>query len=121
MFPGLLDQTPVDLGFEPELQFYSFRHLRAKPDPFLYQLASKALAKRGIRAEKVLYVGNDMLNDVRAAATVGFRTALFAGDRRSLRWRTGDPRLGGSQPDVVLTDLESISKCISLSFHTPTD
>jgi putative hydrolase of the HAD superfamily len=121
MFPGLLDQEPVDLGFEPELQFFSFRHLRAKPDPFLYQLASKALAKRGILAEKVLYIGNDMLNDVWAAATVGFRTALFAGDRRSLRWRAGDPRLGSSQPDIVLTDLKSLGMCISSSFSTPAD
>lgn len=113
MFPGLLDQTPEDLGFDPDLQFYSFRHLRAKPDPFLYQLASKALAKRAILAEKVLYIGNDMLNDIQAAASVGFRTALFAGDRRSLRWRRGDPRVGNLQPDVVLTDLRSLDACIS--------
>ena len=113
MFPGLLDCTLEDLGFEPDLQFFSFRHLRAKPDQFLYQLASNALAKRGILAEKVLYIGNDMLNDVRGAANVGFRTALFAGDQRSLRWRTGDPQVADLQPDVVLTDLESLSDCIS--------
>lgn len=109
MFSGLLDRTLAELGFDSDLQFYSFHHLRAKPDPFLYQLASKALVKRGILAEKVLYVGNDMLNDVQAAASVGFRTALYAGDRRSLRWRAGDPRVGESQPDVVLTDLRSLS------------
>ncbi len=113
MFSGLVDRTLADLGFDSDLQFYSFHHLRAKPDPFLYQLASKALAKRGILAEKVLYVGNDMLNDVQAAASVGFRTALYAGDRRSLRWRAGEPRVGESQPDVVLTDLRSLSVCIS--------
>lgn len=113
MFPGLLNLTLEDLGFEPDLQFFSFRHLQAKPDQFLYQLASKALAKRGILAEKVLYVGNDMLNDVRGAANVGFRTALFAGDQRSLRWRTGDPQVADLQPDVVLTDLESLSDCVS--------
>jgi len=113
MFPGLLGRTLADLGFDPELQFYSFRHLRAKPDPFLYELALKALAKRGILAEKVLYIGNDMLNDIRAAASVGFHTALFAGDRRSLRWRSGDPRVGSLRPDVVMTDLRSLGVCIS--------
>ncbi|MBL7042997.1 MAG: HAD family hydrolase [Pirellulaceae bacterium] len=121
MFPGLLGQTVDDLGFVPELQYYSFRHHRAKPDMFLYELASKALAKRGILAEKVIYVGNDMLNDVQAARSVGFRTALFAGDRRSLRWRTGDPRVQGVQPDVVLTDLESLGKCISSTIPSPAD
>jgi len=121
MFPGLLGQATDDLGFVPELQYYSFHHQRAKPDMFLYELASKALAKRGILAEKVIYVGNDMLNDVQAARSVGFRTALFAGDRRSLRWRTGDPRVQGLRPDVVLTDLESLCKCISSSLPSPAD
>ena len=36
------------------------------------------LAEEGIAAREVLYVGNDMLNDVAAASAVGFRTALFA-------------------------------------------
>jgi putative hydrolase of the HAD superfamily len=121
MFPGLLGQTVDDLGFDPELQFYSFRHHRAKPDTFLFELASKALASKGVLAEKVIYVGNDMLNDIQAARSVGFRTALFAGDQRSLRWRTGDPRVRGCEPDVVLTDLESLSKCICTSRSCPTD
>jgi putative hydrolase of the HAD superfamily len=115
MFLGLLGATPEGLGFDPEMQFYSFRHLRAKPGTFLFELAVKALAKCGVAAEKVIYIGNDMLNDVQAAQNVGFRTALFAGDRRSLRWRTDDDRVQGVTPDVVLTDLKSLAACLPAS------
>jgi len=48
-------------------------------------------------------VGNDRLNDIAAAARLGMRTALFAGDARSLRWRRGDPRCAGVVPDLIVT------------------
>jgi len=121
MFRGLLGATPEVMGFDPEMQFYSFRHLRAKPGTFLFELAARALAKRGVAAEKVIYVGNDMLNDIQAAQEVGFRTALFAGDRRSLRWRTGDDRVQDVAPDLVLTDLKSFATCIPAFPGPPTD
>lgn len=113
MFAGLLGQTPEQAGFDPDLQVYSYHYRRAKPDPFLYQLAAHALAKRGLAAREILYIGNDMLNDIQPARAVGFRTGLFAGDARSLRWREGDRRVSGVRPDVVLTELSSIARCIS--------
>jgi putative hydrolase of the HAD superfamily len=57
----------------------------------------------------VLYVGNDLLNDVLPASKIGFRTALFAGDRRSLRWRENDSRTSGVTPDVVITRLADLN------------
>jgi putative hydrolase of the HAD superfamily len=121
MFRGLLGATPEGMGFDPQMQFYSFHHLRAKPGKFLFELAAKALAKCGLAVEKVIYIGNDMLNDVRGAQRVGFRTALFAGDRRSLRWRTGDDQVQGVTPDLVLTDLVSLAACVPASTGPPTD
>ncbi len=112
MFRGLLGRSPEELGFDPELQFYSYRYRQAKPGIFLYRLAEDALAKRGLSAQNILYVGNDMLNDVCAAAKVGFRTALYAGDRRSLRLRSGDERVQGIRPDLVLRDLQTLASCI---------
>ena len=61
----------------------------------IYTNRRRACRQRGFPAERVLFVGNDMLNDVAAAAAVGLRTALFAGDQRSLRLREKDPRPGG--------------------------
>jgi putative hydrolase of the HAD superfamily len=60
----------------------------------------------------VLHVGNDVLNDVLPAAAIGFRTALFAGDRRSLRRRDGDPRVASITPDIVLIHLRDLLSCV---------
>ena len=49
-----------------------------------------------------------MLNDIAAAETVGFQTALFAGDQRSLRWRRDDMRVQGITPKTVVTQLSQL-------------
>lgn len=90
----------------------SFATGYAKPSQFLYEQARQQLANDSIGPEQVLYVGNDMLKDIMPAAKVGFRTALFAGDSRSLRLREGDERVAGVQPDVVLTDLAQLNQCL---------
>ena len=100
------------LGFDPALQFYSYQHGWGKPSRRLFEMAVGELADRGIEPREVVYVGNDMLNDVLAASEVGFHTALFAGDARSLRRREGDPRLEDTVPDLVLTELGQLVECI---------
>jgi putative hydrolase of the HAD superfamily len=111
-FPALVERTLDDLGCEPDLQFYSYQHARAKPSLALYQLAMAALQRRGISPGRVLYVGNDIRNDIGPAARCGFRTALFAGDARSLRRREGDPQCAGIVPDVVVRKLCDLVDCI---------
>jgi len=111
-FPALVERTLDGLGCEPDLQFYSYQHGRAKPSLALYRLAVAALQRRGIPPGRVLYVGNDMRNDIAPAARCGFRTALFAGDARSLRRREGDSQCAGIVPDVVLTELSDLIHCI---------
>lgn len=110
-FPALVRQTLAELEFEQDLQFYSYQHGRAKPGSALYRLAAAALQGRGIPTERVLYVGNDMRNDIAPAARLGFRTALFAGDARSLRRREDDPLCAGVVPDLVVTDLIDLLHC----------
>jgi putative hydrolase of the HAD superfamily len=112
LLSDLMGAPLPDLGFEPELCWYSFEHRIAKPSAYLYQLAERALQERGVAPAETLYVGNDMLNDVFAASQVGFRTALFAGDARSLRRRDQDPRCAGATPDVILTELTQLLQCV---------
>ena len=99
-----LEQT----GFDPLVQYFSYVHGRAKPGFELYQLAASALQQRGIPPSQTLYVGNDMRNDMAPAAAVGFHTALFAGDQRSLRRRRDDAALRELRPDVTLTELKQL-------------
>ncbi len=103
-FQVLCGGLPEELGFSRELIFYSYRHKVAKPCRDLFRMAAAALENLGIKAENTLYAGNDMRNDIMPAAAEGFQTALFAGDRRSLRTRADDPGCRGVQPDLVLTD-----------------
>lgn len=114
LFEALLGQPAEKWGFQAELQHYSYRYGRAKPGLGLFQRAMSALADRSIAAGEVLYVGNDMLNDVFPATKLGLRTALFAGDARSLRLRE-EEQLEGIWPELVLTDLRQVMDCIIVS------
>lgn len=108
----LLDAESSDFAFNDRLMFYSYQFGRAKPGLHLFETAAAALNQQGIDPHEVLFIGNDMLNDIKPAGHVGFRTALFAGDARSLRWRKGDSRVAGVAPDVTITDLLQLIECV---------
>ncbi len=112
LFPALVKQSLEQLGFTAELCVWSYREGQGKPALDLYHKAGAGIAKAGIAAAETLFIGNDMLNDIWCAAQCGFRTALFAGDRRSLRRRENDDRCRELQPDLVLTDLRQIVSCV---------
>ena len=112
LFPAHLGDTLEGFGVDPDVRAWSWEHGRAKPGTFLYEHAAAALRGRGVEAEEVLYVGNDLLNDCTPAQAVGFRTALFAGDARSLRMREGDGRVKGTRPTVTVTDLRQLVDCL---------
>lgn len=108
LFPALIGKTIDDLGFDPHLRYYSYEHRHAKPSEHMYRLAAESLTSRGIEPAEVLYIGNDMRNDMLPAAAVGFRTVLFAGDARSLRLREEDPACAAFQPNAIVTHLSQI-------------
>ena len=108
LFNWFLDSSPEDRGFHPDLIFYSYKFGYAKPSIFMFNAAVEKLEKMGISAHSVLYIGNDMLNDIYPAKKAGFRTALFAGDARSLRLRENDPKCKDLSADIIITDLIQI-------------
>jgi putative hydrolase of the HAD superfamily len=110
LFDLFLGLNPEGLGFVPDLVFFSYRFGYAKPSRFLYDMAARQLHQRGISPDAVLYVGNDILNDISPAKAVGFKTALFAGDARSLRLRKDDRRCSHVTADLVITDLIQLLK-----------
>jgi putative hydrolase of the HAD superfamily len=104
----LLGHSLADCGFDRRLLFYSWLEGHAKPSPVMFARARSALRKMAIPAASVLYVGNDMRNDIVPAASVGFHTALFAGDQRSLRLRETDACCRNVTPDVIVSDLRQL-------------
>lgn len=105
MFEYFCGSLPQHLGFDPALLIWSYRMGRAKPSQRLFDSAGKTLSEFGVRPENTLFMGNDMLKDVYPAYTRGFQTALFAGDKQSLRLRKSDPRCRDLKPDMIVTDL----------------
>ncbi|HMP73381.1 MAG TPA: HAD family hydrolase [Kiritimatiellia bacterium] len=107
--------SPIEqLGINPDYCAWSYRHRVAKPSPRLFQIVLDALLRdHRIHPAQVLYLGNDMLNDVWTAHTAGCQTVLFAGDQRSLRLRENDPRCRDLQPHAVITRLDQLPPLLS--------
>ncbi|MEJ2658654.1 MAG: HAD family hydrolase [Desulfobacterales bacterium] len=112
LFNWFFDSNPEHLGFNPDLIFYSYKTGHAKPSPVMFETAARNLEHIKIPSRSVLYIGNDMLNDIFPAKKTGFKTALFAGDARSLRLREDHPECRNLSPDVVVTDLLQLLKYI---------
>ena len=110
LFEAFFGASLARIGFDPDLCFFSYQFKQAKPGDWLYEQLRDALAAREIDPGAVLYVGNDALKDIHPAATLGFRTALFAGDRRSYRPRPEMTAL--RPPDAVITELGQLSQIL---------
>ncbi|WP_035601237.1 HAD family hydrolase [Haloferula sp. BvORR071] len=101
-----LGASIMGLGIDPDLCQFSYLLRRAKPDLFVFETARDTLARRGISAAETLYVGNDVLKDIDPARSVGFRTALLAGDPQMLRLHGRN--LADSGANWLLNDLREI-------------
>lgn len=99
-------------GFEKDLSVFSYKLLRGKPDPSIYEELVEPLKQRGLTPQDVLYVGNDMLKDMYAASQVGFKTCFFAGDQRAYRLRENHEGASAMQPDYIITSLEQLKEIL---------
>ena len=109
----LFDSSLYELGFAADAISWSYLHNYAKPSSDLFSGVLKNLQKGGIAPEKVIYVGNDMLNDVSTASSLGLGTVLFAGDRRSLRLRKAENhQLQTCKPDAIITVLRDLLQIV---------
>jgi len=109
LFPALFNRSLEQFGFDPQLCIWSYEQLAAKPSPCLFNVVLQRLAKLyKLRPEQVLYIGNDMLNDIWTANAAGCGTVLFAGDQRSLRQRRDDKRCTELNADAIITELSQL-------------
>ncbi len=115
LLEALTDKTIQDLGIHNELLHWSFEEKMKKPGLEFYRRFHSKIKRVDsyIKAEQVLYVGNDMLKDIYPAAALGFRTALFAGDSRSLKWRKNHDKCKNLTPDLIITGLEQLTECVT--------
>jgi putative hydrolase of the HAD superfamily len=111
MFDALLGQSVGELGFLSDLCAWSYVQRCAKPSVRLYEPVKQRLADRGLKPHQVLYVGNDMRKDIWPAGQLGFKTALFAGDRRSLRLEVAELS-SQVRPTVTITQLNQLLEVV---------
>ena len=113
---ALAGQGSNGLPFAPDLCAWSWQSGHAKPSTEIFRpVHEKLVVERQITPAEILYVGNDMLKDIKPATELGWKTALFAGDRRSLRLRQQDPALHGVRPWSVITNLLQLLDLVASS------
>ena len=103
-FPGGFE----GFGFEKNICLFSYIEKRSKPDIFLFKKLSDSLSEHGILPAESVFIGNDMLKDIFPSASAGFKTVLFAGDKRSLRLRSDNPACSNLNPDVIVSKLTDL-------------
>jgi len=108
LFEWFLGASPPSLGFAPDLTIYSYQCGEAKPSGMLFNRCASRLKQMDLSPESIVYVGNDMLNDIVPAAKVGWQTVLFSGDQRSLRLRRDREECRSTHPNLVITDLRQL-------------
>jgi putative hydrolase of the HAD superfamily len=99
--------------FDPDLTFFSYEYLAAKPDKLLFRRLYDALYEFHILPEQAVFVGNDLTADIAAAQEAGMKTALFTGDDRSVYLHD---KAGEVIPDITFTGWAELSG--KLSFHS---
>lgn len=99
-----------ELGLDNRLLHWSFEEKMKKPDLEFYRrfLGKLTVAFPDPLPNEILYIGNDMLKDIWPAAKLGMKTGLYAGDKRSLKWRRNDDRCNNLEPDVIITSFRQL-------------
>lgn len=85
-----------------------------KPSKTLYQSLLQRCRENGIAAEEVLYVSSRLDQDLAVAKSLGLQTALYAGDKLSLRATKEEIANPKFRPDRLLTDLAQIGELLGL-------
>lgn len=111
---ALTGKKLAELGLNENLLHWSFEEKMKKPGLLFYENAWAKIKNElpGIKPEEVLYAGNDMLKDIWPASKLGIKTALFAGDQRSLKWRENDERCKNLIPDIIFTEFAQLKEVI---------
>jgi putative hydrolase of the HAD superfamily len=96
--------------FDPDLVFFSYQYMVAKPNPLLFQKLFDALYEYHILPNQTVFVGNDLALDIAPALEAGMRTALFTGDENA----TYVHELSGKVvPDICFDDWSELPQKIS--------
>jgi FMN phosphatase YigB (HAD superfamily) len=112
---SLAAQVPgirLDDVLDDNVRFLSCEMQGRKPSDRISRKVQAALQEQGFAPEEVLHIGNSVTRDLAPARRLGFRTALFAGDKASLQATPEQLKEPAGRPDVLLTDLSQLADVI---------
>ncbi len=105
---------PLGDLFQPDLIGLSCQVGVRKPSKTLFQAFQQRAGENGLAPDEVLYVSSRLDQDLAVAKAFGMSTALYAGDKLSLKAtkeEIANPKL---RPDRLLTDLAQIGELLKL-------
>jgi FMN phosphatase YigB (HAD superfamily) len=94
------------------LRVLSCDHKAKKPSDTLWQASIKALATQGVSPSETLHVGSSLTRDIGPAKKLGFKTALFAGDKTSLQATAEQLKDPLYRPDAMITELAQVAELL---------
>ena len=100
--------------FRPELLIQSFREGVRKPSMSLFAAAFRSLKSLGLAPADVLYVSSKVADDLAVAKSVGFHTAVYAGEKLGLSLTVDDLQNPDTCPDRLLTRLSQIRDVLGI-------
>lgn len=106
--------TPVSQLFRPELLVLSYKEGVRKPSMSLFAAAFKRLKAANIEPGQVLYVSSRVADDLAVAKSVGFQTAIIAGEKLGLSLTAEDLQDPAICPDRMLTSLDQVRDVLGI-------
>ncbi len=100
--------STVDDLFDRGLRVLSCDVGGRKPSERLFKHLLTTAQRQGIEPNQVLHLGSRIIQDIAPAKRLGFRTALFAGDKESLQASAEQLKDTETRPDLLLTDLAQL-------------
>jgi FMN phosphatase YigB (HAD superfamily) len=106
------EHADVSRWLPGSLRVLSFDHKAKKPSDTLWNAAVKTLAAQGVSPAETLHVGSSIARDIAPAKKLGFRTALFAGDKGSLQATPDQLKDPSTRPDAMITELAQVAELL---------
>tara|TARA_R110002072_G_scaffold302978_1_gene490654 strand:+ start:75984 stop:76943 length:960 start_codon:yes stop_codon:yes gene_type:complete len=103
---------PLNQLFDPACLVLSCQVGVRKPSPTLYETCLQRFAEKGLEPSEILYVGNRLQSDLAVAKRLGMKTALYVGDKLSLKASSTEINHKELRPKRLMTDLKQITNIV---------
>ncbi len=105
---------PLGQLFRADCLTLSFQVGTRKPSKTLYETCVDNLRQSSISPPETLYIASRVSDDLAIAKQVGMRTALYAGEKASLKASSADMTEPQRKPDRLITDLGQIKDLLEI-------